>query len=146
MHGPMQFLKKTKVAFKPRGVIGVITPWNGPFILSINPAIQAVLAGNSVIIKPSEVTPKSGMLVEEMFKKADAPDNLVQVLIGDGQVGADLINLKPDKVSFTGSIKTGKLIARQCGESLIPFSLELGGKDAMIVCDDADIDLSLIHI
>ena len=80
------------------------------------------------------------MLVEEMFKKADAPDNLVQVLIGDGQVGADLINLKPDKVSFTGSIKTGKLIARQCGESLIPFSLELGGKDAMIVCDDADID------
>ena len=140
MHGPMQFLKKTKVAFKPRGVIGVITPWNGPFILSINPAIQAVLAGNSVIIKPSEVTPKSGMLVEEMFKKADAPDNLVQVLIGDGQVGADLIDLKPDKVSFTGSIKTGKLIAKQCGESLIPFSLELGGKDAMIVCDDADVE------
>ena len=61
----------------------MITPWNGPFILSINPAIQAVLAGNSVIIKPSEVTPKSGMLVEEMFKKADAPDNLVQALIGE---------------------------------------------------------------
>ncbi len=140
MHGPMSFLKKTKIIYKAKGVIGVITPWNGPFILSINPVIQALLCGNAVIIKPSEVTPKSGMLVQDMFALAGAPNNLVQVLIGDGKVGSDLIDAKPDKISFTGSINTGKKIAQKCGEKLIPFSLELGGKDAMIVCSDADID------
>ena len=140
MHGPMSFLKKTRVTYKPRGVVAVITPWNGPFILSINPTIQALLAGNSVIIKPSEVTPRSGKLVEDIFLMADAPQDLVQVIIGDGLAGAQLIDEVPDKVSFTGSIATGKKIAKQCSENLIPFSLELGGKDAMIVCSDADID------
>jgi succinate-semialdehyde dehydrogenase/glutarate-semialdehyde dehydrogenase len=139
MHGPLRFLKKTIITYKPRGVVAVITPWNGPFILSINPVIQAVLCGNSVIIKPSEVTPMSGALVQEIFALADAPINLVQTLIGDGETGAELISQGPDKVSFTGSVATGKKIASMCGEMLIPFSLELGGKDAMIVCSDADV-------
>ncbi|MDA9869362.1 aldehyde dehydrogenase family protein [Gammaproteobacteria bacterium] len=139
MHGPMRFLKKTIITYKPRGVVAVITPWNGPFILSINPVIQAVLCGNSVIVKPSEVTPMSGALVQEIFALADAPMHLVQTLIGDGETGAELISQGPDKVSFTGSVATGKKIAAKCGEMLIPFSLELGGKDAMIVCSDADV-------
>ena len=139
MHGPMKFLKKTIITYKPRGVVAVITPWNGPFILSINPVIQAILCGNSVVVKPSEVTPMSGALVQEIFALADAPMHLVQTLIGDGETGAELINQGPDKVSFTGSVATGKKIAAKCGEMLIPFSLELGGKDAMIVCSDADI-------
>jgi acyl-CoA reductase-like NAD-dependent aldehyde dehydrogenase len=139
MHGPMRFLKKTIITYKPRGVVAVITPWNGPFILSINPVIQAILCGNSVIVKPSEVTPMSGAMVQEIFALADAPIHLVQTLIGDGETGAELISQGPDKVSFTGSVATGKKIASKCGEMLIPFSLELGGKDAMIVCSDADV-------
>ncbi|MDC1421911.1 aldehyde dehydrogenase family protein [Gammaproteobacteria bacterium] len=139
MHGPMRFLKKTIITYKPRGVVVVITPWNGPFILSINPVIQAILCGNSVIVKPSEVTPMSGAMVQEIFALADAPMHLVQTLIGDGETGAELISQGPDKVSFTGSVATGKKIAAKCGEMLIPFSLELGGKDAMIVCSDADV-------
>ena len=139
MHGPMRFLKKTIITYKPRGVVAVITPWNGPFILSINPVIQSILCGNSVIVKPSEVTPMSGAIVQEIFALADAPMHLVQTLIGDGETGAELINQGPDKVSFTGSVATGKKIASKCGEMLIPFSLELGGKDAMIVCSDADV-------
>ena len=139
MHGPMQFLKKTIITYKPRGVVAVITPWNGPFILSINPVIQAVLCGNSVVVKPSEVTPMSGALVQEIFALAEAPEHLVQTVIGDGETGAELIDRGPDKVSFTGSVATGKKIAAKCGEMLIPYSLELGGKDAMIVCSDADI-------
>ena len=139
MHGPMQFLKKTIITYNPRGVVAVITPWNGPFILSINPVIQAVLCGNSVVVKPSEVTPMSGALVQEIFALAEAPEHLVQTVIGDGETGAELIDQGPDKVSFTGSVATGKKIAAKCGEMLIPYSLELGGKDAMIVCSDADI-------
>ncbi|MEK9649409.1 MAG: aldehyde dehydrogenase family protein [Gammaproteobacteria bacterium] len=139
LHGPMRFLKKCKVIYKPRGVIGIITPWNGPFILSINPVIQCVLSGNAAIIKPSEVTPLSGQLVEEMFVLAGAPKHLVQVLIGDGEVGEALIANKPDKLSFTGSVNTGRKVAELCGKLLIPFSLELGGKDAMVVCDDSNI-------
>ena len=138
-HGPLQFLKKTIITYKPRGVVAVITPWNGPFILSINPVIQAVLCGNSVVVKPSEVTPMSGALVQEIFALAEAPQHLVPTVIGDGQTGAELIDCAPDKVSFPGSFTTGKKVAAKCGEMLIPYSLELGGKDAMIVCSDADI-------
>jgi succinate-semialdehyde dehydrogenase/glutarate-semialdehyde dehydrogenase len=81
----------------------------------------------------------SGAMVQEIFALADAPMHLVQTLIGDGETGAELISQGPDKVSFTGSVTTGKKIASKCGEMLIPFSLELGGKDAMIVCSDADV-------
>ena len=139
MHGPMQFLKKTIITYKPRGVVAVITPWNGPFILSINPVIQAILCGNSVVVKPSEVTPMSGALVQEIFALAEAPQHLVQTVIGDGETGAALIDQGPDKISFTGSVVTGKKIAAKCGEMLIPYSLELGGKDAMIACSDANV-------
>ncbi|MDG2304974.1 MAG: aldehyde dehydrogenase family protein [Candidatus Binatia bacterium] len=140
LHGVLAILKKAYVVYKPRGVVGVITPWNGPFVLSLNPAVQALMAGNAVVIKPSEVTPYSGALVADMFREAGLPENLVQVVMGDGVTGADLIAAGPDKVSFTGSVATGKKIAVACGERLIPHTLELGGKDAMVVCGDADID------
>jgi len=140
LHGVMGILKKAVVVYKPRGVVAVITPWNGPFVLSLNPTVQALMAGNAVVIKPSEVTPYSGALVAELFKEVGLPDGLVQVVLGDGRTGADLIAAGPDKVSFTGSVATGRRIAMACGERLIPCTLELGGKDAMIVCKDADLD------
>jgi succinate-semialdehyde dehydrogenase/glutarate-semialdehyde dehydrogenase len=132
--------KKATVTYKPLGVVVVISPWNGPFILSTNPTIQALLAGNAVLIKPSEVTPWSGGLCEEIFRDAGFPEGVVQVVQGDGATGAALIDAMPDKVCFTGSVATGRKIGAACGERLIPCTLELGGKDAMIVCHDADLD------
>ena len=140
LHGVVGLLKKAVVVYKPRGVVAVITPWNGPFVLSMNPCVQALLAGNAVILKPSEVTPASGALVGDFLHEAGIPADVIQVVQGDGQTGADLIAAGPDKVSFTGSVATGRKIAVACGERLIPHTLELGGKDAMIVCRDADID------
>ena len=140
LHGAMRFMKKALLMYKPRGVIGVITPWNGPFILAINPTVQALLGGNSVIIKPSEVTPFSSKLVETLFLRSGLPKNLVQVVLGDGQTGEDLVKSKVSKITFTGSIVTGKRVASICGAQLTPFTLELGGNDAMIVCEDADLE------
>ena len=133
-------LKKAKVVYRPLGVIGIITPWNGPFILSLNPTVQAVLAGNAVLIKPSEVTPLSAGLVEELFTDAGFPPGLVQVLHGDGETGQALIEAGVDKISFTGSVRTGRKVGEACGRNLIPCTLELGGKDPMVVCADADVD------
>ncbi len=132
--------KKARLVTRPLGVVAVISPWNGPFILSINPTIQAVLAGNAVIVKPSEVTPVAGILVEELFRRAGFPESLVQVALGDGETGAALLEAGVQKVSFTGSVATGRKVGETCGRNLVPFTLELGGKDAMIVCGDADLD------
>jgi succinate-semialdehyde dehydrogenase/glutarate-semialdehyde dehydrogenase len=140
LHGVLGLLKKAIIVYKPRGVVAVITPWNGPFVLSLNPTVQALMAGNTVVIKPSEVTPRSGELVATLFAEIGLPDGVVQVVLGDGQTGADLVTAGPNKVSFTGSVATGRKIAVACGERLIPFTLELGGKDAMIVCRDADVE------
>jgi len=133
-------MKSARMHYRPLGVVGVISPWNGPFILSINPTIHALLAGNAVIVKPSEVTPASGKLVEELFRDAGAPAGLVQVLLGDGETGAALVSGGVDKISFTGSVRTGRKVGAACGQGLVPCTLELGGKDAMIVLGDADLE------
>lgn len=133
-------MKRAEVVYQPLGVIGIITPWNGPFVLSLNPTVQAVLAGNCVLIKPSEITPRSGALVEQLFTEAGFPPGVVQVLLGDGETGAALVEAGVDKIAFTGSVRTGRKIGEACGRNLIPCTLELGGKDPMIVCADADLD------
>ena len=133
-------MKRAKITYRPLGVVGVITPWNGPFILSLNPTVQALMAGNAVIIKPSEVTPDSGTLVAELFEEAGLPPGVCQVVLGDGETGAALIDGGVNKISFTGSVATGRKVGAACGHNLIPCSLELGGKDPAIVCADADLD------
>ena len=140
LHGFLRFLKKATLEYRPLGVVGVISPWNGPFILSLNPTVQAMIAGNTVVIKPSEVTPMSGKIVEDLFRDAGVPEGVVQVVLGDGETGAALVEGDTDKISFTGSVRTGRLVAEACARQLKPCTLELGGKDAMIVCADADID------
>ena len=132
-------MKRAKIVYKPLGVVGIITPWNGPFVLSLNPTVQALLAGNAVIVKPSEVTPFSGKLVETLFDAAGLPEGLVQVVLGDGETGAALVNADVDKISFTGSVATGRKVGEACGRNLTPVTLELGGKDPMIVLEDADV-------
>jgi succinate-semialdehyde dehydrogenase/glutarate-semialdehyde dehydrogenase len=138
--GALYKMKKLRITYRPLGVVAVITPWNGPFVMGMNPTAQALVAGNAVILKPSEVTPFAGALVEEIFRAAGLPPNLVQILWGDGEVGRFLLEARPDKVSFTGSTATGRKVGEFCGRELIPVSLELGGKDPMIVCADADLE------
>jgi len=138
--GLIGLMKRVLITYKPMGVVGVIAPWNGPFVLTANPSIQAMMAGNAVVAKGSEVTPESSKLLETLCKRAGFPDGVCQVLMGDGQTGADLTAANVNKISFTGSVATGKKVAAACSERLIPFTLELGGKDAMIVCADANLD------
>ena len=136
---------KTKsgwLEFAPQGVVAIISPWNFPFSIPMTEVIPALVTGNAVLLKPSELTPASGALVGEVINEAGFPDGLVQVLQGDGSVGAALIEAGPSKVFFTGSVATGRRIAEACAKKLIPSVLELGGKDAMIVLADADLDVA----
>jgi succinate-semialdehyde dehydrogenase/glutarate-semialdehyde dehydrogenase len=132
--------KKLLVTYRPLGVVGIITPWNGPFILALNPTVQALMAGNAVILKPSEVTPFSGGLLGDLLREAGLPENVFQCVPGDGETGAALVGAGVDKISFTGSVATGRKVGEACGRALVPCTLELGGKDAMIVCEDADVE------
>lgn len=132
--------KKLRIVYRPLGVVGIITPWNFPFLLSLNPAVQALMAGNAILLKPSEVTPRSGALVGELFREAGLPEGVLQVLAGDAETGAALVDAGLDKISFTGSVETGRRVAEACARSLTPCTLELGGKDPMIVCADADLE------
>ena len=140
LHGYLRPYKKLMMHYRPLGVVGIITPWNGPFSLAMNPTVQAILAGNAVILKPSEVAPYSGDWAVRLLREAGVPDGVVQTLHGDGETGAALVQGGVQKISFTGSVRTGKKIAAACAEQLVPYTLELGGKDAMIVCEDANLE------
>lgn len=131
--------KKARQWKEPLGTIMVITPWNFPFYQVIVPALMAFLAGNSVVVKPSEVTPLQP-LWKHFFEKSDFMKDAIQVVCGGKTVGAELIALRPDKIHFTGSVRTGKKIMALCAEQLIPVDLELGGKDPSIVFDDINMD------
>jgi succinate-semialdehyde dehydrogenase/glutarate-semialdehyde dehydrogenase len=132
--------------FEPLGVVAIISPWNYPFAIPIAQIIPALVAGNAVLLKPSELTPSTGAIIGDLIGKLTGaskfPPNLVQVLQGAGETGAALIDASPDKVFFTGSVATGQRIAEACGRKLIPSVLELGGKDAMIILGDADLDIA----
>jgi acyl-CoA reductase-like NAD-dependent aldehyde dehydrogenase len=126
--------------YEPYGVIAVISPWNFPFSIPLLQLIPALVAGNAALLKPSEITPWTGALVGELITRAGFPKDLVHILQGPGEIGAAIIEAAPDKVIFTGSVTTGRRIAEACGRKLIPAVLELGGKDAMIVLADADLE------
>ncbi|HVF30140.1 MAG TPA: aldehyde dehydrogenase family protein, partial [Pyrinomonadaceae bacterium] len=132
----------SKIVYHPLGVVGIIPAWNYPFSIPLGEAVMAVMAGNSVVIKPSELTPLIGMKIAEIFERADAPGDLVQVVTGDGRTGAALVDAAPDKIMFTGSVATGKKIAAAAAKNLTSVVLELGGKDPMIVFDDANLELA----
>jgi len=128
------------VEYKALGVVLIIAPWNCPFQLALVPLVSALLAGNAVILKPSEITPKVGDLIAALCHKAGLPKNLVQVVLGGKDMGEALIQARPDKIFFTGSGGAGKNVMAAAAKNMIPVVLELGGKDPMIVFEDADID------
>jgi acyl-CoA reductase-like NAD-dependent aldehyde dehydrogenase len=138
----LHFLKTraSYVHYVPRGVVGIISPWNFPFGIAAGEMVMALLAGNAVVHKPSEVTPLVAQKTKELFDRSGMPSDLYQVVTGRGETGAALIDSGIDYCIFTGSTATGRKVAAACGERLIPVALELGGKAAAIVCADADLD------
>ena len=127
------------VRYAPLGVVGVIGPWNYPLNNSFGDCIPALAAGNAVVLKPSEITPLTSLLMAEMLAECGIPDGVFTVATGRGETGAALID-EVDFVMFTGSVATGKKVMAQAAQTLTPVSLELGGKDPMIVLADADLE------
>ena len=134
--------KRAHILREPQGVIGIISPWNYPFSIPATEVLTALVLGNAVVLKPSELTPLVGRELIAMLHAAGAPEDVAQVLMGDGATGAALLAAPIDKMVFTGSVATGKRVAQAAAERLLPVVLELGGKDAMLVLDDADIDIA----
>jgi succinate-semialdehyde dehydrogenase/glutarate-semialdehyde dehydrogenase len=133
----------TKRAFcirEPYGVVGVIGPWNLPVVNCMRAVLAALMAGNTVVLKPSEASPLSALLVREIASGAGIPDDVFLVATGDASTGAALVAASVDKLSFTGSVETGRRIARAAAERLLPLNLELGGKDPMIVLAGANLE------
>src|SRR6267378_3281548 len=124
--------------YKPLGVIGIVSPWNFPWATPLDEVVMALLAGNAVVLKPSELTPLTGLKIKNVFKSAGLADGVLQVVTGDGSTGAALVGAGVDKIMFTGSVATGKRVAEAAAKYLTPVVLELGGKDPMIVLDDAN--------
>jgi len=131
--------KKLILRFRPLGLIGVIGPWNYPLTNSFGDCIPALAAGNSVILKPSEITPLTSLLLAEAMRECGLPENVLQIATGRGETGAALVD-HVDMIMFTGSTRTGRKVAETAAKRLIPASLELGGKDPMIVLSDADLE------
>jgi acyl-CoA reductase-like NAD-dependent aldehyde dehydrogenase len=132
--------RSSKIIYKPLGVVGIISPWNFPWAIPLGEVVMALMAGNAVVLKPSELTPLTGLKIGEVFERAGLPEGLLQVITGDGSTGAALIEAGVDKIMFTGSVATGKRVAEAAARRLMPVVLELGGKDPMIVLDDADLE------
>lgn len=138
----MRILKtqKSMLVKTPYGVVAVISPWNYPFYLGVCVLIPALLAGNGVLYKPSEFTPLIGQKLHDLIVRAGVPADVFQILQGDGRVGAQILDEPIRKVCFTGSGPTGRKIMQKAAEKPIPVCLELGGKDAFIVLEDADLE------
>jgi acyl-CoA reductase-like NAD-dependent aldehyde dehydrogenase len=128
--------------YQPFGVIGVIGPWNYPILTPMGSITYALAAGNTVVFKPSEYTPAVGRWYVERFAEVVPEQPVLQIVYGSGETGAALVRAGVDKVAFTGSPRTGKRIMAACAETLTPVLIEGGGKDAMIVDTDADLDLA----
>lgn len=134
--------KRGWIRYEPRGVVAIVTPWNYPLAIPVRQAAAAVAAGNAAVIKPSELTPLTGAWVEELFLRAGAPPGLVRVVQGSGETLGDALvrHRGVHAVVFTGGADAGRSVAQAAAERLCPAILELGGKDAMLVLDDADLD------
>lgn len=131
---------------EPWGVVGIISPWNYPLVLSAGDAIPALIAGNAVVFKPSEMTPFTLLSAIDIFREAGVPEALMQVVTGDGATTGSPLADRADYVMFTGSTAVGRKVAEQCARRLIPYSMELGGKNPAIVLDDADLDKSVTWV
>jgi acyl-CoA reductase-like NAD-dependent aldehyde dehydrogenase len=141
-HSTAAKAKRGYLAYDPLGVIAIISSWNYPLAIPLSQIIPAVVAGNAVVCKTSDFTPHCGALIEKLFIDAGFLKDLVTIVQGGAEVGQALVDASPDKVLFTGSVATGRRVAEACAKRLIPSVLELGGKDAMIVLADAELEVA----
>jgi len=132
--------RSSSIVFRPLGVIGIISPWNFPLATPADEVVMALMAGNAVVLKPSELTPLIALKLGDIFTRAGLPPGLLNIATGDGSTGRALIDARVDKIMFTGSVATGKRVAEAAAKYLTPVVLELGGKDPMIVLEDADLE------
>jgi succinate-semialdehyde dehydrogenase/glutarate-semialdehyde dehydrogenase len=130
--------RRTVVHRVPVGVVGVVGPWNFPILNNAADALAPLVAGNTVVLKPSEVTPLTSLRMEELWRKAGNPPNVFRVVAGRGDAGAALVDLA-DGIMFTGAVATGRKVAARCGERLVPCVTELGGKSPFLVLEGADL-------
>ncbi len=140
--GAVAFNQKATLGYEPYGVVAVIGPWNYPLYTPMGSIGYAIAAGNAVVFKPSELTPETALWLAEAWKRANPEQPVLQVVTGGGEVGGALIRAGVDKVGFTGSTATAKRVMAACAEQLTPLVAECGGKDAMIVAADANLDLA----
>jgi acyl-CoA reductase-like NAD-dependent aldehyde dehydrogenase len=142
-HGNLAMKTKVgRILREPYGVIGIISPWNYPFSIPATESLSALVAGNAVVLKPSELTSLTALRLASLLHEAGVPKDVFQVIVGDGPTGSALLNAEIDKLVFTGSVATGKRIAQAAAARLLPVVLELGGKDPMLVLEDADVDVA----
>ena len=134
--------RTSRIVFRPLGVVGIISPWNFPLATPADEVVMALMAGNAVVLKPSELTPLIALKLVDIFNRAGLPRGLFNTATGDGSTGAALIDARVDKIMFTGSVATGKRVAEAAAKYLTPVVLELGGKDPMIVLEDADLKMA----
>ncbi|MFD1642318.1 succinic semialdehyde dehydrogenase [Halohasta litorea] len=137
--GGIPLLTTATVSYEPVGVVGVISPWNYPVTLSMADVIPALVAGNAVVLKPDEKTPYATLFLAELLERAGLPDDTLRVVTGDGEVVGPALIDRVDYVAFTGGTETGRAVAERAGRNLIDCSLELGGKNPLVVLDDADV-------
>lgn len=141
--GKWNFMGRTsEIEYHPLGAVGIIAPWNYPFSIPCGQVMMALIAGNTVVLKPSEFTPLIGLKIQDIFNNVGLPEGVLQTVVGDGSTGAALIHSGVKKIFFTGSVPTGKKIMAAAAQTLTPVCLELGGKDPMIVLEDADLDVA----
>lgn len=139
---PAMKTKRGRLVYEPHGVIGIISPWNYPFSIPATETLSALVLGNAVVLKPSELTPACALKLVELLHEAGVPKEVLQVVIGEGPTGAALLESPIDKVIFTGSVATGRKVGIAAAQKFLPCVLELGGKDPFIVLDDADLDVA----
>ncbi len=139
---PLHLMKHrvSEVHHVPRGVVGVISPWNFPLIIPMGSVISALVAGNACVVKPSEVTPLVMLEAKKIYDSTGLPEDLFAVVVGDGATGQALLDAGIDYCVFTGAVETGRRVAAACGERLIPCTMELGGKAPLVACEDCDLE------
>jgi acyl-CoA reductase-like NAD-dependent aldehyde dehydrogenase len=142
-HGNLAMKTKSgKIVREPYGVIGIISPWNYPFSIPAVETLAALATGNAVVIKPSELTSLIALELQSLLQEAGVPGDVLSVIVGDGSTGSALTNSGINKLVFTGSVAIGKKIGQAAAARLLPIVLELGGKDPMLVLDDADVEIA----
>ena len=142
--GALPVLTQTVERRVPHGVVGIITPWNYPLTLPGTDTLPALVAGNAVVLKPDSLTPLTGIAIANLLLEAGTPKDVIQVVVGPGSIVGEALTSNANFVTFTGSTKTGKAMAAKLGERLVGFAAELGGKNPLLVLEDADVERAAV--